>query len=245
MGAAVASVDSVVFRPMVDNVHGTVYLPGHARVGGGVIVIGGSGGREPSALAEAFARAGIPAFSIAYFGQHGLPSELRDIPLEYFRDAVAVLRDERSGGPVVLVGTSRGSEAAMLTAAHFGAGVAGAVVTVPADVAGRSSWTLEGTPVPEEPIPVDAVPGQLLLVSAGADEVWPSAEMARSLAARRRPGDHELLEYPEATHALGYLVPDLPLGLLARDLGDSAPTRAAREDAFPRVVRFVLGLLSA
>lgn len=255
-----------VLRPVFDGTHGTVFLPEKHRVAGGVLVIGGSGGSEPTYVAQALAGEGVAAMSVAYFARPGLPLELRDIPLEYFRHAIDVLQGKLAspGGHVVLVGMSRGSEAALLSAIHFNGAISGVVVTVPGNLvagswpSGGAAWLLEGRPLsyareggprddPRAVIPAERVPGPILLISAGADEVWPSAEMARAIEARLRAGahsfGHELLEYPDAGHSLGYLVPELPPGLRSSDISDRAADHSARSDAWPRIVRFIIECL--
>lgn len=83
----------------------------------------------------------------------------------------------------------------------------------------------------------------MLLVAAGADRVWPSAGMARALSRRlNEHGDshgHTILEYPQAGHSLGYLLPSLPPGLLPREITDEAADQAARADAWPKAVEFI------
>ena len=241
-------------------VHGTLFRPDRPCVG--VLVIGGSGGSEPSYVGEALAWSGIGALSVAYFGRPGLPGQLRDIALEYFLDGLGVLREALGPGvPLVVLGMSRGSEAALLTAIHSGGGVDGVVASVPGNVVagswppGGAAWLLGGRALPyvahsgpesEDPaavIPVELVPGPVLLVGAGADRVWPSGEMARALSGRlREHGDrygHTVLEYPDAGHSIGYLIPRLPPGLLPPDLVDEPADQAARADAWPRVVEFI------
>jgi dienelactone hydrolase len=70
--------------------------------------------------------------------------------------------------------------------------------------------------------------------------------MARALSARLHahgdPHGHTLLEYPEASHSLGYLVPDLPSTVLHPDLADTPADRSARADAWPRALTFLHGL---
>ena len=77
----------------------------------------------------------------------------------------------------------------------------------------------------------------MLLIAAGADQVRPSAQMARSLSARLRqhgdPHGHTLLDYPRAGHSLGYLIPRLPPGLLPRGITDQPADQAARASAWP------------
>jgi len=241
-------------------VHGTLFLPSAPLAA--VLVIGGSGGSEPSYVGEALARSGIGALSVAYFGRPGLSGQLRDIALEYFLAALRVLEEPLAPGvPLVVLGMSRGSEAAMLTAIHSGGRVGAVVATVPGNVVagswppGGPAWLLEGRVLPyvahsgpesEDPaalIPVELVPGPILLVAAGADRAWPSADMARALSRRLcEHGDahgHTVLEYPDASHSLGYLVPRLPCGLLPPDLVDRPVDHAARADAWPQVVEFI------
>lgn len=252
-----------MFRAGAEGIHGTAFIPRQSEVTGGVVVIGGSGGSEPSYVAESLAAEGISALSVAYFARPELPPELREIPLEYFQRAITLLEGALSspGGPVVIVGMSRGSEAALLSAIHFAGAVSGVVVTVPGNVVvgswppGGPAWLIDGRPLPyagqdnlreDDPrvvIPVERVPAAILMISAGADEVWPSADMARAMQERLRASNHpfgyQLLEYPEAGHSLGYLVPDLPAGLPPSGVTDRPADHAARRDAWPKTVRFV------
>ena len=59
--------------------------------------------------------------------------------------------------------------------------------------------------------------------------------------ALRRPSApvHGTLEYPKASHSLGYLIPHLPAGLLPPEITDAAADKAARADAWPRTVTFI------
>jgi hypothetical protein len=92
-------------------VHGTLFVPATAEPSAAVLLIGGSGGSEPSYVAEPLASAGIAALSVAYFARPGLPGQLRDISLEYFFSALEVLRDQLPPDtPLAVLGMSRGSE---------------------------------------------------------------------------------------------------------------------------------------
>ncbi len=67
--------------------------------------------------------------------------------------------------------------------------------------------------------------------------------MARALSERLiRHGDcygHSVLEYRDAGHALGYLIPDLPPALLPDDIADESTDKAARADAWPKAVAYI------
>lgn len=243
--------------------HGTLFIPAAAEPSAAVLVIGGSGGSEPSYVAQALATEGIAALSVAYFARDGLPAQLRRIPLEYFFSALGILQHALRGPAthIAVLGMSRGGEAAMLTAIHSPVPVNAVVATVPGNVVagglppGAPAWLLHGHPLPyiedagpgceqaDALITIERVPGPVLLIAAGADQVWPSAAMARALSRRlREHGDrrgHALLEYEKAGHSLGYLIPQLPAGLLPPGITDAAEDRAARADAWPKAVAFI------
>ena len=255
-----------VLRPPACPVYGTLFLPEAVQPTAAVLLIGGSGGSEPTYVGRALARKGIAALSVAYFARPALPTQLRSIPLEYFFSAIEVLRAELGTPepPVAVLGMSRGSEAAMLVAIHLGGLVRGVIATVPGNVIagswppGGPAWLLGGKPLPyvehsgpecEDPdafIPVELIQAPVLLVAAGADRVWSSAAMARALSHRMiEHGDlhgHLVLEYPDAGHSLGYLVPRLPAGLLPDEISDEPHDKAARADAWPKAVGFIVGL---
>ena len=260
VGGAAKTFARRALRPPSAGVHGTLLIPTGATPIAGVLVIGGSGGSEPTYVAEGLALEGFAALSIAYFARSGLPATLSRIDLEYFGRALHALRAELPAVvPLALIGMSRGSEAALLTAIHVAPPVAGVVVSVPGNVIAGGvpdgpAWLLDGRPLawagrpgpsydPDPIIPVEKVPGPIMLISAGADAVWPSAPMARAISERLdHHGDthgHALHEYSAASHSLGYLIPALPPGLLPDGLADDEPTRRSRSDAWPRVIEFL------
>ena len=136
----------------------------------------------------------------------------------------------------------------MLTAIHSPIRVRAVVATVPGNVvaggwpSGGPAWLLDGRPLPyvdhsgpdsentDAFIPVELVPGPVLLISAGADQVWPSADMTKALSRRLNehgdPHGHTILEYPKAGHSLGYLLPQLPIELLPQEITDQAADKA-------------------
>jgi dienelactone hydrolase len=257
------------FRRPAAQVHGTLFAPVGTEAVAAVLVIGGSGGSEPSYVAEALAREGMTAMSVAYFARPGLPGQLRGIRLEYFAGALEILRTAlpSPSPPVAVIGMSRGSEAAMLSAIHAPDAVRGVVATVPGNVIagshppGGPAWLLNEQPLPyadrsgpdcENPdalIPVERASGPVLLIAAGADQVWPSAPMARALSARLcqhgDPHGHTVLDYPDAGHSLGYLIPRLPPDLLPPGITDQPADQIARADAWPKTVEFLRHLSKA
>ncbi len=141
-----------------DGLIGTLFTPSGEGPFPGVILLGGSeGGLSSEDVAAVLASRGYAALALAYFKMEGLPSSLEEIPLEYFKRAIdwmLKLRQVRSGG-VALIGTSKGAEAALLTASHYKE-VRAAVGYVPSSVVwscicgapNKSSWSFEGKPVP-------------------------------------------------------------------------------------------------
>lgn len=138
----------------------------------GVVALSGSGGGVPSWWGTLLAPHGIAVLSAAYFGVDPLPAMCCEIPLETVATAAEWLdrRSEVRPGRVGLVGGSKGAELSLLAAAAF-PDLFGPVAAIspqsvawfgidPAlkdwSVVARSSWTLEGRPVPFVP-PVPGV----------------------------------------------------------------------------------------
>jgi len=151
--------------------------------GPGVLLIGGSeGGLGVGyvAMALMLAAHGYPALAVATFNAPGLPSALRDVPIEYFASAAT-----RLPGPVRVIGVSRGSEAALLLAARYPNLVARTVLAAPSDRInlgfpnGGYAWVFGN--VPQLDIPFSAITGPVLAFVGTDDRVWPSATNADTL----------------------------------------------------------------
>ena len=194
-----------------------------------VLMLGGSNGGFPYADAAAdLAAAGHPTLALAYFQARGgtlkgLPPGLSEIPLEYLFKGIDWLRTATKA-PVALMGESRGGELVLLLASHR-PDVAGVIAYSPSNAVwsaltpgpAKSSWTLDGKPLPflipqEQPgdmrgmfdkaldaaqpnpdaalIPVERITGPILLVSSRADRLWPSTRMADAVEARLRRLHH-------------------------------------------------------
>ncbi len=97
----------------LSNIEGVRWIP-DIPSGVGALVLAGSSGRVDSVRAELLARRGVLAESIRWFGgprQHAGPWK---IAIEVFIERVADLA--RDCGRVVVLGSSFGAEAALLTA---------------------------------------------------------------------------------------------------------------------------------
>ncbi|QSB03944.1 acyl-CoA thioester hydrolase/BAAT C-terminal domain-containing protein [Natronoglycomyces albus] len=126
-----------------------------------VIMLGGSEGGMHERDAAALAEAGFTALALAYFAAGDRPPVLKDIPLEYFSEAVTFLEEQGfAAGSIGLLGGSRGGEASLLYASRdsrIGAVVSvvgSGIVTEGIDYyqgrlddivrAGTNSWTEQG-----------------------------------------------------------------------------------------------------
>lgn len=118
----------------------------------GVLVLSGSSGRIEVERCRVLAEAGATAASYRWFGE-----TLDRVPLESFDDALALLHERCE--QLVVMGTSRGAEAALLLGARH-AEIDAVVAISPSDVVWaalgearpqRSSWTSAGEPVPFVP----------------------------------------------------------------------------------------------
>ena len=143
---------------------GEFYVPAKGAPRLGVLVLGGSEGGEPGG-AKLLASHGYAALSLAYFKAPGLPDTLELIPLEYCDRAIAWLEANPSvpRGGIVIEGSSKGAELALLLAARH-PDVVGVIATSPSAVVWqgisksfwpkpvpRSSWTVQAQPLPFVP----------------------------------------------------------------------------------------------
>ncbi|GHJ46959.1 palmitoyl-CoA hydrolase [Catellatospora sp. TT07R-123] len=242
-----AGVTHQVLTPGGDGLDGVYFAPPATAHGVAVLAFGGSeGGNGEKYTAALLASHGVPALALAYFARPGLPGALRDVPLEYFDRAITRLH-ELSGLPVVLLGFSRGTEAALLSAEAFPRWVRGIVAYAPTDTvhagypSGAEAWTLHAAPVSPGTRLKAVVP--LLAIAGDADGLWPSAAAALALGG----SGARVLIYPGAGHLVGTF-PYLPAGVRPThpltgaelDMGGSrAGDAAARRDGWPRVLAFL------
>ena len=112
----------VIRRPVRDlGLVGSLFShPGGPRPG--ILVLGGSGGGLDEPLAALLASHGYTTLALAYFASPGLPPEMREIPLEYFKSAIDWMIAQGGAtraGQIAVVGMSRGAELALQLAATF------------------------------------------------------------------------------------------------------------------------------
>jgi dienelactone hydrolase len=208
---------------------------------------------------------GYPALDVAYFGAYGLPRNLQRIPLEYFVRAARWLdrRPGVDGRRLVVYGVSRGTEAALLLAAHFPRLVAGVVVLSPAArvnpafVPGAlgphgAAWTVGGRPIaPGSPLPFRAIRADVFATAGLEDNLFLSytAVLALESKLRHLPGRRVVATiYQHAGHFVDTAIPYLPfddtyyndaLGVTETLGGTSAGESTARADEWPRILRFI------
>jgi dienelactone hydrolase len=150
-------------------VRGTFFVRKGARAARPVLVLGGSdGGNNFTFVAALLAAHGFAALSLGYFAYKDLPTDLVELPLEYFAEAIAWLRSrpEVAGARVGMLGMSRGGELALLLGATYPE-VAAVAALVPSGVLlggigkdpammSRPAWTYAGEALPFLPPPMDA-----------------------------------------------------------------------------------------
>ena len=243
--------------------HGTFWRAAEPTVAT-VVWIGGAAGGHPDALGTAFASAGISTLAIAYFGTAGLAPVLEDVAVEV---AIEASRDARRLSGLqrqpIAIGVSRGSELALLAAAHYPDDFAAVVGIVPssrvhglrasnsADL--RYPWRLRGNPVPLlSDIPIDRIAGPILLLSAEDDQVIPSPLLSERALRLRGSRTHPLdahVCYPGAGHTFfrppGDAVPD-PADARHPSSGEHmvvggtlSANAVARDRAWSRLLEFI------
>jgi dienelactone hydrolase len=143
-----------------DGLVGGLFEPADGGQGPGVVVLHGSGGGPDYETAEQLAHRGFTAFALHYFSGPGLPDDLAEVPLSDVERATEFLLDQETtvGQQVGVYGTSKGGELALLAGSQFdtigavvsnsGSGVVWEGSSLENLATGRSSWSLDGEPVP-------------------------------------------------------------------------------------------------
>ena len=142
---------------------GTLFSPSESGPHPAVILLGGSEGGLMEGSAAVLASQGYAALALAYFGAPPLPSELIEVPLEYFAEAIAWLKVQSAVDPdrIAVMGVSKGGELALLLGATYPEDIKAVVGYAASGIVwqgvsfdrgnrrrSRSSWILGGEPVP-------------------------------------------------------------------------------------------------
>jgi dienelactone hydrolase len=186
----------------------TLYLPAAAtevprRRVPALITLGGSEGGSESAMRTAvvLAHEGFAGLALTYFGAPGVPATLREIPLEYFEQALRFLENHEAviADRIGVLGVSRGGELALLLGATFSE-LAAIVALVPSPYRWCSNdgasvaWTHRGVPLlpylaPVAPLRVTATvdPPRWMVASTPAFERALASASDQTLAAALSP----------------------------------------------------------
>ncbi|HEV2967015.1 MAG TPA: acyl-CoA thioesterase/bile acid-CoA:amino acid N-acyltransferase family protein [Candidatus Dormibacteraeota bacterium] len=249
-------------RTPVDSFYGDYFAPADVSTRKpAVLIFGGSeGGLSGTFTAAQLASLGYPALAVAYFAEPGLPSQLLNVPLEYFAGALNWLGQQPGvdSGHLIIMGVSRGGEAALLIGATFPDLVHGVAALVPSawvncsfPACSGSAWTVGGRPVPftgaasdaAALIPVGRIHGPVFVDCGAHDYVWPSCLYANKIKAELATGftyPQTILEFPDAGHGIGALVPFRAETELSQLQGlTPASNPVAREQAWPQFLKFL------
>jgi len=257
-----------------DGVYGVLYRPKDLTTKKpALLVFGGTEGglsypvQVKSALLAAH---GYPTLALAYFDAPGLPKDLAGIPLEYFRKALTILREQPGVDTdhLLVTGASWGGEGSLLVAATYPDLVNGVIAEVPnsyIDVAPhtrkKSSWTLNGRELPFAPasqfgapaaevdpktyIPVDRIRGPILLACGELDLEWPSCRNVEDITDRLKGRQGvRVLRYRDAGHYIGAFPPYTSTTdeALTRTGGTVAGIQAANLDLHTKVLALLASL---
>jgi dienelactone hydrolase len=236
----------------------------------GIVQFGGDRGGTEIPVGAMLAARGYPTLDLAYFGEPGLPQTEQGISLEYFAKALRWLGRQPGVDPrrLWVMGRSRGSEAALLLGVDYPSLVHGVAALVPGDTAdcsageGSPLWTFGGKPVPctkqfnnthptDNPaavIPVAEIRGPVFLDCGEQDTNWSSCAHSKAMMAELAAADdtypHELLDYPQAAHGLGFLLSYYPGFAAVEEFwgigGSSAVANPlASADQWPKLLAFL------
>ncbi|AKK07846.1 alpha/beta fold hydrolase [Corynebacterium testudinoris] len=104
-----------------DYLRGIYYAPSAPQHAGTIITFGGSEGSAADFQARALSEQGYHAVALYFFGQDGQQRTLSQVPLDFFDEALAWIdaREELAGGPLTVIGTSKGAELTANLAARY------------------------------------------------------------------------------------------------------------------------------
>lgn len=125
---------------------------------GAIIIFGGSEGGCNYEKAEILAAHGFEVLALFIFGKPNLPKELKEVPLEIFVEAMAIIKQTfQSPTPLIVIGESKGAELALLLGSIYSEEIDKIVGIVPSSYVfyglgnmdhEASSWSRNGVPIP-------------------------------------------------------------------------------------------------
>lgn len=139
-----------------NNLVGTFFIPQAKKRLPVIITLSGSNGGLSENRAKLLASNGFAVFALAYFRFEGLPSNLQDIPLEYFSNAFKWLKEQSNidSSHIGLYGVSRGAELSLIIGSLFPESVQAIVAVAPSSVVYGGlnekpvdAWIYQGKPI--------------------------------------------------------------------------------------------------
>lgn len=136
--------------------HGFHLKPKDKKHPGVIVSYGGSEGAAGFDDAAMLAAEGYETLAVFMFGMEGQPAALAEVPLEQFDDVLGYIDSHTDGGPISVIGTSKGAEYALNLATKYDE-ISALVLRAPSayNFAGldfsqdsKSSWTWKGQPLP-------------------------------------------------------------------------------------------------
>ncbi|MBU5360601.1 hypothetical protein KQI58_05865 [Enterococcus raffinosus] len=125
---------------------------------GAAIVFGGSEGGCNYQKAEELAKAGFEVLALFFFGKPNLPSELKQVPIELFEDALDYVKEHfENSAKLIVLGESKGAELSLLLGSEYNQSIDKLIGIVPSShvfyglgsmAVETSSWTKNGQEVP-------------------------------------------------------------------------------------------------
>jgi len=142
---------------------GTLFIPPSEKPLPIIIALSGSNGGISENRAKLLASSGFAVLALGYFGVDGLPSNLENIPLEYFETAFRRLKKQPNldASRLGIYGVSRGAELSLILGSIFPSSIQAIVAVVPSSVvygglneAPVHAWLYQGKPIaPFAPVP--------------------------------------------------------------------------------------------
>lgn len=122
---------------------------------GTIVTFGGSEGSPDFATARRLAEAGYDTYALFFFGMPNQQPMLSRVPLESFEEVISQVAATNDGGPLTVMGTSKGAEYAANAATRYADDIDNLILIAPSAYSfpglGReqnvSSWTWQGADV--------------------------------------------------------------------------------------------------